>query len=686
MNYSKNRIYYIVLITLIFALGCSGSKEVDLVKADQLLKSITTYNYGDSRADLSELKTMIHKAHGTSDEGIIEKKLISFIESNATYAGKQFICRQLSITGTSESVPALNKLLLNPKTTDIALYALQRIFSAEADKVLIEALDKMEGKAKTGIINCLGDRRTKAAAKPLGSLATDSNPMIAHAAIGTLGKIGNDIAVKQLDESIMKLSDDLKPVAMDALLKCADTYLKNGKNQQALHIYQKFDNNKVPSTIRMAAIYGTLKADPGNSGTYTLNLLKGKDSKAKEIAIMEIRNLQQKTQLSKIAAQMTQLSPRQQVQLISALADFGDPSIKKYILNSVKSQHSNVRIAALLALTELGNADDIFLLAVIAATGNRAEKEAARESLYRLRGNDINSAISTSIPKTADEIKVELIKSLGERGAEKSVPELLKLTADKNVDVRQTSIKVLGQIASPVYLPQLLEVLAAAKSDDEKTAAILTTALTAKKLATPDKQSEPILQELNTTKDDNFKISLIRVLGKIGANNSLTELRKSLKSDNENIRIASIKALSDWPTSAPINDLQNIATTSQDKLSKILALRGFITLIDIDDKRNDNEMVKLYSGAMKLSERTTEKRMVLSGLSDIRTVQALDTALSYLTQKGIQDEVESAVVKIAGRIRRDHPQEVKQALKKILSVTKNDYIKKRANEMLNRIK
>ncbi len=686
MNYFKKHLYYFVIISLIFIMGCSGSKDVDFEKADQLLKSIVSYDYGQSRANLSELKTMIHKTYNTPDERLMEKKLISFIESDATFASKQFICRQLSLIGTVESVPALKKLLLDPKTADIALYALQRIPAAEADKVLIEALNETQGKAKIGVINCLGERGTRAAVNPLAGLTTDVDEATAGAAICALGKIANDEAEKALVKTVSRQTGRLKTVSMDALLKCADAYAKKGKTAKALKIYRRYDSTKVPSTIRTAAICGILKSDPQNAGSYTIKLLKGKDSAAKEIAIKELRNLDDKSQLKNIAALLPRLSTEHQVQLINALMDIGDPSVKTYVLSAVKSKNTNVRVAALQALITLGNAKDVFLLAAKAASADKKEQDAARESLYRLRGSDVNATISAIIPNSVEEIKIELIKSLGERGAAESVADILKLTKDKNADVRESAIKVLGQLATPDYLPQLLDVLEGAKSENEKNAAILSAALTAKKITPAENQAQLILQKLNKTKNDDYKTSLILTLGKIGADNSLSSLRNALNSDNADIKISAIKALSDWPDDTPINDLLNTAKTSTDNLAKILSLRGFITLIDRNDERDDKETVKLYQQAMELAERSNEKRMALSGLSDIRSVEALNAALSYLPQKDVQNEVETAVVRIAGRIRKDHPQEAKKALEKIISVTQSDYIKNRAKNELQRIK
>ena len=77
----------------------------------------------------------------------IEKALLGVLTSDAKYAGKQYVCRELSLVGTDQSVPVLAKMLTDEKLSDMARYALEHcaedlgLFSRFVDKGLHERLE-----------------------------------------------------------------------------------------------------------------------------------------------------------------------------------------------------------------------------------------------------------------------------------------------------------------------------------------------------------------------------------------------------------------------------------------------------------------------------------------------------------------------------------------------------------------
>jgi archaellum biogenesis ATPase FlaH len=94
----------------------------------------------------------------------------------------------------------------------------------------------------------------------------------------------------------------------------------------------------------------------------------------------------------------------------------------------------------------------------------------------------------------------------------------------------------------------------------------------------------------------------------------------------------------------------------------------------------------MYKQAMSLASDTSEKRMVLSGLSNVKSLAALEMAVSYLQDKVLQQEAEVAVVKIAEAIVGSHPAESKGALQKVIEISKNDFLRKKAQEAIKQIK
>ena len=230
-----------------------------MAELQELLEQVKTYDWGSSRLALTEVSDTIKAAFGSPEKlSEIEKSLIGVLQSDATYAGKQYVCRELSIIGTEQSVPALAKMLTNDEYSDMARYALERIPGEAVDEALRNALAKTTGKTKVGIINSLGERKDSKAAAALSKLIYDSDNMIADAAASALGKIGGPEATKALAEAKGKTSGKLQMVLLDAYLKCADQLAAQGKKKQALAIYKELSEESLPEPIRAAAALGRL--------------------------------------------------------------------------------------------------------------------------------------------------------------------------------------------------------------------------------------------------------------------------------------------------------------------------------------------------------------------------------------------------------------------------------------------
>jgi HEAT repeat protein len=233
-----------------------------MAELQELLDKVKTYDWGQSRETLTDVANTPKKASGNEAEmAKIEKTLLSCLESpDATRAGRDFVCRQLSIIGTVQSVPILSKMLTNEEYSDMARYALERIPGSAIDAALLEALPKATGKPKIGIINSVGQRRCSQATEALGKLLSDSDETVAVAAAAALGRIANAQATKILAEAKSKTSGKLQMRVMDAYLLCADRLAAEGKKDEALAIYKELQQNKLPKPIRGAATRGLISA------------------------------------------------------------------------------------------------------------------------------------------------------------------------------------------------------------------------------------------------------------------------------------------------------------------------------------------------------------------------------------------------------------------------------------------
>jgi type 1 glutamine amidotransferase len=239
----------------------SSGKGPEMAELQELLGKVKTYDWGQSRLALTQVSDIVKKAYGNNAElANVEKALLGVLDSDATRAGKQFVCRELSIIGTEQSVPALAEMLVGEETSDMARYALERIPGSAVDEALRGSLRKARGNARIGIINSLGQRRDKGAVKILSGILGRRNQEAATAAAAALGQIADSQAAEALAEAKNKAEGKLLLVVLDAYLKCADQLVADGDKIKAMGIYKELQAEGMPKPIRTAALTGMINA------------------------------------------------------------------------------------------------------------------------------------------------------------------------------------------------------------------------------------------------------------------------------------------------------------------------------------------------------------------------------------------------------------------------------------------
>jgi HEAT repeat protein len=431
----------------------------------------------------------------------------------------------------------------------------------------------------------------------------------------------------------------------------------------------------------------TAAGDDANQEVINLVIdeLKSGDPERQAGAIAIVRDIPGEGITKSLAEELPKLSPAVQVQLLSTLADRGDAVALPAVIEAAKAQDESVRVAALRAVGQLGNAESIPMLAQRAAESRGQEQKAARDSLYRLRGSEMNATILGALAGAEPDVKVELIRAVGERNIVDGVATVLGTATDENRKVRVESFKVLKIVADPSQLPALVNLTLNLKSDSDRNEAEKTVAAVAHKMEDPNRQAASVLAVLPSVGEVDKRASLLRILGRIGDNSALPVLRTALTSREAELQDAAIRALSDWPTPEPLNDLLKVVQTSVSPVHKILALRGFVRLLGLANDRSAGETIELYKKAMELAPNATEKKRVLSGLGGEANLPALQMASQYLDDPSLKVEAESAVVRIAEQIDGKHPQESREALDKVVKNTGNATLREQAQSGIDRI-
>ena len=237
--------------------GVIAVKKETQFGLDEALKQIAAYKYGQSRKSLIALADYVRDSYkNPARRKELRNRLTALLSSGATTDGKRFICKQLSIIGTAQEAPALAELLTDEKLSHMARFALERIPGPAADVGLRDALGKAKGKILIGVINSLGERRSRRAVGALTKLVTDRDESVAGVAVAALGKIGGRRAARALAKAKAEASAKLRPIVVDACLQCAERLMARGENEEAAGIYQELCASSEAEHVRGAAKRG----------------------------------------------------------------------------------------------------------------------------------------------------------------------------------------------------------------------------------------------------------------------------------------------------------------------------------------------------------------------------------------------------------------------------------------------
>ncbi len=640
----------LLLAAAVATLPVSGQAAAQKLTGPALIKKLTKtlpkvvqYDYGMSREPLTLVADLLLQAQsdpGTAREA--EKQLLASLQSRPTNSGRDFLCRQLSLIGTDQSVPVLESMLVSPDTSNVARYALERIPGPAANGALRKHLSDAAEAEKIGLINSLGNRRDAEALPALEGLAKSSSPAVAIAAVSALGKIAGMTSLTILDRIRTSASGAVQQAALDAYLLCIDSLLKEGKKSQAADQYRLLTVPGQPVAARLAALRGYAAADPGQAVALLTANLEKEEAAIQAESIRLLAAIPEADPTQRLLQSYPGLPSRQKAVVLTMLSGSKDAAVREKMTAALKDESADVRMAAMSGLIQSGDAACVRPLAEIAARTSNEEQVAARQSLARLRNPEVNSAISNAIAGAEPKVKVELLRAMGERGAEGAVHNVLQLAKEGESQVRREALRVARDLAGPAEFPELLSLLVSSQTSTLRTET--ERALSGILRRYPDVKIDTLLAALKQQSDPEIRASLITVLADTNNAAAMGVLKEALKDSNAEVKRAAILGLSTWNDPALPAEMLAVARQANVPAHKVLALRGLVnTMGRTASKRKPAESVKMLNQALALASQPEEKKTLIGALPRYASKDALKTAQSQLKDKSVAEEAQLAV-------------------------------------------
>lgn len=637
----------------------------------------------DSQTQFESFCLMAGRPGAEEERVAMCRQIIRRLDERTPQLARVWMVRQLERIGRDEAVNELAQLLgdRDPFVRETARRALQKNPSDKVGFALARALEKADTPEwQIALLNVLGARRETENSATVIDWATRSQGDVAAAAIAALGDIGGSEATETL--YTLWQSDD--PVvhnhAANALLRIGYRLAEDGKRQQAARLFDDLYVSSTDGATRMAALHGlTLSRGPA-SVAILLEIMQDGEPEMRLRAARLALGIPGEAITLTLAMMMYDMSPSVQVVLLEGLGKRGDATARAAAVNGTYSSDREVRIAALGALQNLGNSSDVTLLAQIATEATGPERDAARDTLGRLRGADVDETIMNAMDKHEDAaVRCELIRALGARWYRPAIPALLAATKDSVEEVQVAAFDALGGLARADNLPELTARLLEELGEEARAAA--ENAVVEIALGIDDEQQRPehVLAVLDDT-GGAARASLIRVLGRIGGRRALQTIRAEYPGPDTQVVDAAVRALANWPDPEVIYDLLMIARTSTSQAHAVLALRGYVRLVRLPSEREPIETFRMLEEAMSLAERPEEKKLVLGALAEVRHIDVLMLAELQLGDEALCNEAAVAMLTIARALAAEHPAAALAAIEKACDAATDEKVQQQANE------
>ncbi|MCY3024022.1 MAG: HEAT repeat domain-containing protein [Planctomycetota bacterium] len=642
-----------------------------------------------------------------------EQKLIAVLQGNSEGFDKDVACRRLAVIGSKDAIPALAAMLADANLYDVARYGLETIPDPAADDALRAALGKVKGKQLVAVCRSIAKRRDVKAVDELARLLGDADVDVASAAAIALGAVGDANATKVLQQALSGAPAAVRPAVGEGCLAITDTLLAQGKRDEAMALADRVRAAELPPYMRAGGLRAAVLARQAAGVPLIIEHLKGEDKEMLRAALGVARQLPGPEATKALAAELDKVPTDRRIMLIQAIGDRRDPAALPGILEQVKSGEKVVRAAALRILGQISDASAVPVLLQSAMDADDEVARAAKATLAGLRGKEVDSSVLAVLDKDDPKARRLALEIVGERRIAAAVPALIKATTDADKEIRLAAIRVLSDMGGP-GVPAALFKAAEDADKDVRTAAMKGVGATGaaedldKLIAMLVKQKEA--QELQAAEgavgavlaripdkevcadkllasmaqaEAPVKCALLRTLRATPTPKALGAVRAATKDANNDVKEAAIRALCEWQAAEAAPDQLEMAKGAANATHKVLALRGYMSLIRDNKDIPAEKKLAMCKEAAALAQRDDEKKLLLGAVATVPALETLAMVTPHL-DGAARNEAAVAAVTIGEQIVQGNPTEVGDAMRKVLEFVQNRDLKRRATDVLNR--
>lgn len=611
-----------------------------------------------------------------------EAELINTLTGDADWAAKQAACRALRQIGTAASVPALAALLPDPALSGLARYALEPMPAPEAGAALRAALGTVEGALKAGVATSLGVRRDAEAVSLLAPLTGDPDAVISGAAAGALGRIASAEAVDALMSRKAGASGDTLAVLGEALSCAGQEMVKDGKGGDAVKLYESLLGADWPMHVRLGAFRGLAAAQPKEAPKRLMDALEMGEPLFRDLAAQLVAETPGDGATAQYADMLPKLPPEAQAALLRGLAGRKDTAAHPAVVRALEQGELPVKLAAVRALSVLGNASDVPRLTALLGGDNAELAASATACLASMPGDEIDAAMAEAVPAAQPKPRVALLEVLSGRAALQAVSLAVADLKHDDPGVRLAALDVIAQHGGMDQIASCLDTLFAAPEGRERGAAERALGAVCVRLGAD--ALPPVLDRSGDPRPE-MRMALLRVAAQVAAPVSLETVLAALNDADTAVAAEALRLLSDWTSFDALPPLRALAS-GDDASRQVLGLRGFIRLAQTEADLEKRAV--LLDEAAGMVRRADEMKLLLAAWGKTPSLRSVDFLLPRLDEAEVAAEAAVAVIALApelAKINRDSRVRAREALAAVIEKSGSESIRERAGKALEAV-
>ena len=560
-----------------------------------------------------------------ADEAALLRQL-----AEGTPAEKDSARQTLLVSATAAAIPTLTAQLARPETFDSACLLLEALGLPEADAALRAALTTLDGRELAGVIAALTRRADTAAETAILALVDRPQP-VRSAALAYLGKLATPRALAALAAAPQDA------ITADAMLVAAETLLARGDEKQALALYARVsDDTRLADHIRLAAFCARVTADPDRAHTLLPAALNHASAVWRGTAARLTAQLPDKLLKRRGEDLMKALEPQGRLAVVQALVHAkkraGAPLVRAALKDGLDAPS---RLAAAAGLGDIGDADDADALIALLGQTDDALADAARMSLIKLDDPKTDARIAKALARRPanDAALTRLLGVAAFRKTPRAAPAIAEHLAATAPTVRTAAFQALTELATDKQIPALVAAFCKAVDPQERRAA--EKALMACARREPDATTAAILP-LFAGADAERRSSLLQATGLAGTPAGLELIQRAVDDSERAVADDAVRVLANWKEKTAAPKLLQLAKTYPNTSLRVIALRGYIRLIDQEqDQAGRATMVREASA---LATRTQEKALVAGAWRTVPTPEAVAALTPMLDDPALKTE------------------------------------------------